>query len=233
MKRTSWSQGLSVAADGSGVVPLAGSAAVRLLADRAGLTESLSTALARRGFAPGHDRGQVWVGVAVMLTAGGEAIADIEALRHQSRLFGPVASPPTVWRVLNEATPAALKRVEEARALTRRRTGADPPPRVEPAAERAGVQGRRHRSGGDGRARRGRHVGVCSFTCAWHMFLGCEPAATWEVGLIRRVAILLVDRRFVRCRLNITGARKACGGQRSVSGAAGWVGGARAAEPCR
>jgi hypothetical protein len=49
VKRTSWSQGLSVAADGSGVVPLAGSVAVRLLADRAGLTESLSTALARRG----------------------------------------------------------------------------------------------------------------------------------------------------------------------------------------
>ena len=79
MKRTSWSRGLSVAADGSGVVPLAGSVAVRLLADRAGLTESLSTALARRGFTPGHDRGQVWVDVAVMLTAGGEAIADIDA----------------------------------------------------------------------------------------------------------------------------------------------------------
>ena len=113
-------QGLSVAADGSGVVPLAGSVAVRLLADRAGLTDSLSTALARRGFTPGHDRGQVWVDVAVMLSAGGEAIADIEALRHQRGLFGPVASPPTVWRVLDEATPAALKRVEKARARTRR-----------------------------------------------------------------------------------------------------------------
>ena len=121
VKRTSWSQGLSVAADGSGVVPLAGSVAVRLLADRAGLTESLSTALVRRGFTPGHDRGQVWVDVAVMLTAGGEAIADIEALRHQSGLFGPVASAPTVWRVLDEATPAALKRVEKARARTRRK----------------------------------------------------------------------------------------------------------------
>ena len=43
VKRTLWSQGLSVAAEGSGMVPLAGSVAVRLLADRAGLTESLST----------------------------------------------------------------------------------------------------------------------------------------------------------------------------------------------
>src|SRR5215218_5477241 len=81
--------------------------------------------------------------------------------------------------------------------------------------------------------RPGRHLGDLSFTCAWHTFLSCEAAATWEVGLIRRVAILLVDRRFVRCHLNITGARKACGDQRPVSGAAGWVGGASAAEPCR
>jgi hypothetical protein len=75
VKRTSWSRGLSVTADGSGVLPLAGAVAVRLLADRVGLTSGLSTALARRGFTPGHDRGQVWVDVAVMLLAGGEAIA--------------------------------------------------------------------------------------------------------------------------------------------------------------
>jgi hypothetical protein len=52
--------------------------------------------LARRGFSPGHARGQVWVDVAVMLTAGGEAIADIDTLRHQPDLWGPVASAPTV-----------------------------------------------------------------------------------------------------------------------------------------
>jgi hypothetical protein len=52
--------------------------------------------------------------------AGGEAIADIDTLRYQAELLGPVASPPTVWRTLDEATPAALKRVEQARAGTRR-----------------------------------------------------------------------------------------------------------------
>ena len=36
MKSMGWSQGLSVTADGTGVVPLAGAAAVRLLADRVG-----------------------------------------------------------------------------------------------------------------------------------------------------------------------------------------------------
>jgi hypothetical protein len=110
---------LSVTADGEGLVPLAGVVAVRLLADRVGLTAGLSAALARRGFAPGHVRGQVWVDVATMLTAGGEAIADIDTLRHQGDLLGPVASAPTVWRTLDEATPAMLKRVEKARARTR------------------------------------------------------------------------------------------------------------------
>jgi hypothetical protein len=51
VKGTSWSRGLSVTADGDGVVPLAGAVAVRLLADRVGLTAGLSAALAR-GFHP-------------------------------------------------------------------------------------------------------------------------------------------------------------------------------------
>ena len=48
-----------------------------------------------------------------MLAAGGEAIADIDTLRQQAGLLGAVASPPTVWRTLDDATPAALRRVEE------------------------------------------------------------------------------------------------------------------------
>ncbi len=120
MKRTSWSAGLSVTGDGTGVVAHAGSVAVRMLADRAGLTAELSRALARRSFAPVHDRGQVLIDVAVMLVDGGEAIADIDVLRHQSSVLGPVASAPTVWRALDELTPAAMKRIEKARARTRR-----------------------------------------------------------------------------------------------------------------
>jgi hypothetical protein len=119
VKGTSWLQGLSVTADGDGVVPLAGAVAVRLLADRVGLTQRLSAALSRRWFSPVHDRGQVWVDVATMLTAGGEAISDIDTLRHQAPLLGPVASAPTVWRTLDEVTPAALARVEKARAKVR------------------------------------------------------------------------------------------------------------------
>ncbi len=107
--------------DGTGVVAHAGSVAVRLLADRTGLTDRLSDALRRRGFTPGHDRGRVLVDVATMITAGGEAIADIDTLRHQRDVLGPVASPPTAWRALDELGPAASKRIESARAATRAR----------------------------------------------------------------------------------------------------------------
>jgi hypothetical protein len=113
--------GLSVTGDGTGVVAHAGSVAVRMLADRTGLTSALSEAVARRGFTPGRDRGRVLVDVATMIAAGGEAIADIDTLRHQGQVLGAVASPPTVWRALDELTPAALKRIDRARAATRAR----------------------------------------------------------------------------------------------------------------
>ncbi len=121
MQSTAWSAGLSVSGDGTGVVAHAGSAAVRLLADRTGLTDALSSAVARRGFIPVHDRGRVLVDVATMITAGGEAIGDIDTLRHQRDVLGPVASAPTAWRALDELTPASLKRIEAARALARAR----------------------------------------------------------------------------------------------------------------
>lgn len=120
MKGTSWWAGLSVIGDGTGVVAHAGSAGLRLLADRTGLSEALSAALTRRSFSPVHDRGRVLADVAVMLADGGEAIADIDVLRHQSPLLGPVASAATVWRTLAELSPARLAGVEKARARVRR-----------------------------------------------------------------------------------------------------------------
>ena len=100
---------------------------MRLLADRVGLTVGLSKALARRSFSPVHDRGRVLVDVAVLLADGGEAIADIDVLRHQSAVLGPVASAPTVWRMLDEVTPVAIRRIEKARARTRRHVWAQLP----------------------------------------------------------------------------------------------------------
>ena len=120
MKRTSWSSGLSVTADGVGVVSHAGALAPRLLADRVGLTAELSGAMARRRFIPVHDRGRVLTDVAVMLADGGETISDIGVLRHQSEVLGPVASAPTVWRTLDEVTAGKRKKIQVARARTRR-----------------------------------------------------------------------------------------------------------------
>jgi hypothetical protein len=143
VKDTSWSVGLSVSGDGVGVVAHAGSVALRLLADRSGLTGEMSKAMTRRSFTPGHDRGRVLADVAVMLADGGEAIADIDGLRHQVGVLGPVASAPTVWRTLDEVTPGRLKKIESARARVRRHVWAQ-------IVERRGAipakQGRRDRT---------------------------------------------------------------------------------------
>ena len=116
----SWAKGLVVEAGGHGVVSHAGSAVVRLLADRTGLTGGLSGALARRGFAPAHDRGRVLTDLAVAIADGATTISEIDALRHQGELFGPVASDSTVWRALSECDAAALARISKARAKARR-----------------------------------------------------------------------------------------------------------------
>jgi hypothetical protein len=127
-----------VSSDGVGVVAHAGSVATRLLGDRVGLTTGLSKAMARRHFNPGHDRGRVLADVAVMLADGGEAIADIDVLRHQSGVLGPVASPPTVWRALDEVTQGRLKKIATARARVRRHVWAQLPGGV-PASKVAGT----------------------------------------------------------------------------------------------
>ena len=121
MKRTSWSTGMSVTGDGGAVIAHAGSIGLRMLAEKTGLTGALSIAMARRSFVPSvHDRGQVLTDVAVLLADGGEAISDIDVLRHQRQISGPVASAPTVWRALDEVTDARRRKIATARARVRR-----------------------------------------------------------------------------------------------------------------
>ena len=121
MQSTAWSKDLRVTADGTQVVSHVGTALLRMLADRAGLTGALSAALTRTGVFPVHDRGRVLVDLAVLIADGGEAICDIDVLRHQGEVFGPVASDTTVWRALNEIGPAQLRRIAVARAKVRAR----------------------------------------------------------------------------------------------------------------
>jgi hypothetical protein len=121
---TGWSKDLRVTADGTGVVSHVGAALLRMLADRCGLTGALSQALARGGWWPGHDRGRVLADLAVMIADGGEAIADIDVLRHQGEVFGAVASPATCWRALDQIGGPQRWRIGKARAKTRARVWA-------------------------------------------------------------------------------------------------------------
>ncbi|MGH3567690.1 MAG: transposase [Pseudonocardia sp.] len=105
---------------GHGVVSHAGSVVLRLLADNIGLTATLSTALARRGFIPVHDRGRVVVDTAVCIADGGRVLSDMAALRDQGELYGSVASDPTLWRALEEIGADQRERIATARARARR-----------------------------------------------------------------------------------------------------------------
>jgi hypothetical protein len=117
---TSWSADLTVETGGRDVINHAGTAALRLIADRTGLTTGLSQALARRGFEPVHDRGRVLADTAVMIADGGRVMSDLATLRDQAEVFGPVASDSTLWRTLDEIGDLQRRRLARARAQTRK-----------------------------------------------------------------------------------------------------------------
>jgi len=111
-----------VVADESAVVSRVGAAMVSQLADRVGLTEAWSVAMApTRSRDRGHDPGHVLRDLAVMLADGGEFVSDIAMLREQPDLFGEVASPTTAWRCVRAVDDEALARLRAARARSRQR----------------------------------------------------------------------------------------------------------------
>ncbi|MEU5942679.1 transposase [Micromonospora sp. NPDC047548] len=116
---TGWSKDLRVTADGDGVVAMVGVAGLRMLADRTGLTAGISRVLTKPGFHPVHDRGRVLTDIACSIAAGGTDVYDIEALRAQAALFGPVASDTTALRALGEISDGGLHRIDTARAAAR------------------------------------------------------------------------------------------------------------------
>jgi Transposase DDE domain group 1 len=64
--------------------------------------------------------------LAVMLADGGDCLSDLAVLRDQPELFGPVASTPTAWRVVERVAtdPDGLARLRAARAHARARAWA-------------------------------------------------------------------------------------------------------------
>jgi hypothetical protein len=118
-----------VATDGTGVVGHAGAALLRELADRVGLTRALGWQQpdGRRR----HPDAAVLRDLAVLLADGGDCLSDLAVLRDQPGLFGPVASTPTAWRIIERAArdPDGLARLRAARAHARARAwavGGDP-----------------------------------------------------------------------------------------------------------
>src|SRR5712691_2224884 len=101
MKPTTRLETVEVTADGDGLVSHAGTALLAELADRTGLTQALSNALApTRERRSRHDPGRVLRDLALTLCDGGDCVSDLQVLRGQQSLFGPVASETTAHRVV-------------------------------------------------------------------------------------------------------------------------------------
>ena len=122
MNATGWSRGLEVTPDGQGIVSHAGLVLLRKLADKTGLTGGLSKALAS-GRVLVHDRGRVLADLACAIADGAEVISDFRVMGDQQELFGPVASVPTTWRMLDEVAgggDGALARIAGSVSTARR-----------------------------------------------------------------------------------------------------------------
>jgi hypothetical protein len=129
VQATSPRPAFEVTTDGTGVIGHAGAALLRELADRLGLTRALGWQQA--GGRCRHPDAAVLRDLAVLLADGGDCLSDLAALRDQPELFGPVASTPTAWRVLERVAqdPDGLARLRAARAHARARAwtaGGDP-----------------------------------------------------------------------------------------------------------
>ncbi len=113
---------VDVVADGSGLSSRAGTVLLALTAQRLGLTDGLSGALAEtRERRSANDPGRVLCDLAVMAADGGSCVSDIAILAGQGALFGNIASVSTARRVLLKVGEGELERIRQARALARRR----------------------------------------------------------------------------------------------------------------
>jgi hypothetical protein len=108
---------------GHTVVSQAGAVLLVETVRKAGLNQAISTALTpwRRPRAV-HDPGKILLDVALAVALGGDCLADVGMLRAESAVFGPVASDPTVSRLIDTlaaAGPKALHAIRAARAEAR------------------------------------------------------------------------------------------------------------------
>jgi hypothetical protein len=116
---------LTVDGQGRKVVSGAGGVLLTRTAATVGLDRALSAVLApwRRPLTR-HDPGKIVLDLAISLAMGGDCLADIAQLRAHPQVFGPVASDPTVSRLIDTLaadSAAALAAINTARAAARSR----------------------------------------------------------------------------------------------------------------
>jgi hypothetical protein len=119
MQDTRWDHGLKVTGEGEGLVGHAGAVLLRKLADQAGLTAGLGSALARAGKFPLVDRGVALVSMAVAIALGATSMSDITLLAQHGPVLGPEPSDTTVRRTLELADPRTLDKIARVRATVR------------------------------------------------------------------------------------------------------------------
>lgn len=122
-KSTSWYPSLSVDATDRGIVSQAGAITLVRTAQKVGLLDALSAGLRpwRKPLAS-HNPGKILADLAIAVAVGGDCLADLAVLRGQPGVFGPVASDPTVSRLiatLAADADAALAAINTARATAR------------------------------------------------------------------------------------------------------------------
>jgi hypothetical protein len=112
-----------VSSDGKGIISQAGGLLLMQTLRVSGLDQGLSEALSRwRRPRAVHDPGKIITDLAATLALGGDCLADVAVLRDSPQVFGPVASDPTISRLVHalaEAGPKALRLIRRARAAAR------------------------------------------------------------------------------------------------------------------
>jgi hypothetical protein len=124
-KRSGFYPCLAVDGAGTQVVSQAGAVLLTDTIATVGLDQALSTALGRwRPRLAVHDPAKVLLDLALGLAVGGDCLADIAVLRAEPRVFGLVASDPTVSRTIDrlaDDASAVLAAIDTARRAARAR----------------------------------------------------------------------------------------------------------------
>jgi hypothetical protein len=132
--------GVRVESGGESLISSAGASMLLSTARVSGLARALSEGLAPwRAARSVHDPGKTVLDLAVAIALGGDCLADIGVVRAQPELFGPVASDPTVSRLVDalaEQPQEAISAIRTARAAARARVWSHRTPFIEGTDER-------------------------------------------------------------------------------------------------